>query len=284
MDFRPSTTDPTALAAYVALFRDCFPSAAHLDSHYLLWLYAGNPAGRVVGMDAWDGERLAAHYVCIPAKARFQGLDCRVLLSLNTATHPDYQGRGLFTRLAELTYSAGAEAGFSAVYGVANANSTPGFVRKLGFNLVAALDARVGIGRIDDEDPSKQQAQAEFHRVWTSEALRWRCANPARPFRIHRPLPGLLAASAPTGKPGLRAWAELPDIDGVSPTSFPPPAIRLHLGLRPKRLGARRWTWIDIPDRFRASPLNLIFRSLVAPADSPRSDAVYFGLLDFDAF
>jgi GNAT superfamily N-acetyltransferase len=262
----------------------CFPSATHLDARYLRWLYADNPAGAVVGMDAWDGERLAAHYVCVPAEARWLGRDCRVLLSLNTATHPDYQGRGLFTRLAEHTYAAGAERGFDAVYGVANANSTPGFLRKLGFGLVGPLDARIGISRIEPRPPEEAQQDSVFHRRWTTDALRWRCANPARPYRVGRLSADALGVSASTGWPGLRAWAELPAAIDPTAAARVPRGLRLHLGLRPGPRRGANGAWIDIPARFRASPLNLIFRSLVDGSAPLDARAVFFGSLDFDAF
>jgi hypothetical protein len=284
MDFRATTTDPVALQQYAQLFRACFPTASHLDVPYLQWLYGDNPAGPVVGMDAWEGERLAAHYVCVPAHARLFGRDCRVLLSLNTATHPDFQGKGLFTRLADQTYVAGATQGFDAVYGVANANSTPGFLKKLGFALVSPLEARVGVGRIDRNLPDDQMRASAFHRRWDASSLGWRCANPARPYRIERIGEGALGASAATGKPGLRAWAELPAIEGFDATSSASWSLRLHLGLRPAVRQRRGAAWIDLPGRLRASPLNLIFRGLREGVVVPASDAIYFGQLDFDAF
>lgn len=284
MDFRASSPDPASLRHYAALFKTCFPAATHLGEDYLRWLYAENPAGGVVGMDAWDEGRLAAHYVCVPAAAKLLGHDCRVLLSLNTATHPDYQGKGLFTRLADMTYAAGAELGFAAVYGVANANSTPGFLRKLGFTLVAPLDAKVGVGRIDRVHPDDQLKASMFHRDWDEAGLLWRCANPARPYRLGRLDGDVLGASAPTGKPGLRAWAELPAIPGVAAGVRPPKGFRLHLGLRPQSPRLSGSAWIDVPSRFRASPLNLIFRDLRASPIVLDPRSIFFGQLDFDAF
>jgi hypothetical protein len=284
MDFRASTSDPAALQHYAALFHACFPTATHLHTRYLRWLYGENPAGAVVGMDAWDGGRLAAHYVCVPADARVLGRDCRVLLSLNTATHPEYQGKGLFTRLADLTYAAGAEKGFEAVYGVANANSTPGFLKKLGFALVSPLDARIGVGRIDRADPTEQQGVSSFHRRWDAASLKWRCNNPARPYRIQRLADGVLGASAPTGKPALQAWAEFPAAGDLAVAASSSMELRLHLGLRPAAFRYPGRVWFDIPTRFRASPLNLIFRSLGPRFVALDPDAIFFGQLDFDAF
>ena len=131
----------------------------------------------MVGYNAWEAGRLAAHYACVPAHVHALGAPRRALLSLNTATHPEFQGRGLFTKLADHTYAAAAASGFELVYGAANASSTPGFVRKLGFQLVAPLDSRIGAGRLGRIDWPRAQAQAAFARSWSEPELAWRMAN-----------------------------------------------------------------------------------------------------------
>ena len=139
---RPAGAQPAQLSAYSALLNATF-ATDKFNVPALAWRYRDNPAGQVVGADAWDGERLAAHYVACPLEARIDGRVVRGLVSLNTATHPDYQGRGLFTKLAEAAYALGAAAGYSFVIGVANANSTPGFLRRLAFQDVGRLHAGV---------------------------------------------------------------------------------------------------------------------------------------------
>lgn len=288
LEFRPSGTDASLLAAYEALFSACFPDAGHLSDPYLRWLYRDNPAGAVVGTDAWDGPRLAAHYACIPAAARLGGRDRTVLLSLNTATHPDYQGRGLFTRLAETTYEAGARDGHALVYGVANANSTPGFLRKLGFCFAGRLDARLGTGRIDARASGAGDdaaGDATFARRWPATELAWRVANPARGWRHGRLRDGTLAAWTSTGTAGISAWSELGAADATTvPEAIRPPWLRLHLGLRPAGARGRRGLWVDVPGRFRSSPLNLIFRTLQDDASLPDVAGIRFNAIDFDAF
>lgn len=284
MELRPSSPDGPSLSQYQALFASCFPDAAHLDAHYLSWLYGANPAGSVVGFDAWDGDVLAAHYVCVPAAAMLHGKPSRVLLSLNTATAPTHQGKGLFTKLANATYGRGAELGFDAVYGVANANSTPGFVKKLGFELLTPLDAAVGAGRLPLTSISAARAAAEFHRDWSPAALEWRSRNPARPYRVVRS-GDRICAQAVTGRPGLKAWAELDD--GNEKSLRLPSAslgLHLHLGLIPDAARTRKVGWLDVPSRFRASPLNLIFKPLAGGVNAPGRGAIFFGQLDFDAF
>lgn len=284
MDIRPSGTTPDLLRHYQQIFARCFPQATHLDVNYLRWLYADNPAGPVIGLDAWDGERLAAHYACIPANAIVDGTPCKVMLSLNTATDPDFQGRGLFTKLADGTYAAGAVQGMAGIYGVANANSTPGFLRKLGFTLVRPLDAKIGMGSLLPEGAADVLDQVQFRRDWDAATLQWRCASPQRPYRLAGSGTGRIIAQAATGKPMLSAFAELPaTVDGVA-TGSGGVGLRLHLGLVPPALGALKGTWFELPARLRSSPLNLIYRALDDRIKAPSANAVLFNVLDFDAF
>lgn len=282
MRFAPVQLDPATLDRYGALFAACFPGVAKFTPDYLAWLYVANPDGEAVGFDAWDGERLAAHYVCIPARAWLEGQLVAVLLSLNTATHPDYQGKGLFTKLAAMTYEAGAAQGFDGVYGVANANSTPGFVRKLGFQLVRPLEARVGLGPL--RHARRHSASAlSFERSWSAQSLAWRCANPHNPVRACRRGAACQLHAAAFGNL-LPAYAELPDASldlAASPSALSP--LRLFIGLVPDE-GASYWNYASIPMRLRPSPLNLIYRSFVPRVATLDPARIQFTFLDFDAY
>ena len=284
MEFRPLRADASALAHYCALFGACFPGNDKFTPHYLDWLYRANPDGAAIGYDAWEGERLAAHYVCVPARARINGKEARVLLSLNTATHPDFQGRGLFTKLAALTYQAGADQQFDGCYGVANANSTPGFVRKLGFALVRPLDARVGLGRL--HTGAAPGEQLSFERNWTGPSLAWRCANPHNPVRYARAKGQWQLHAAALGGGRVPAYAELPAAGlALAPSSALAGAapLRLFLGLAPD-CASNYWNYLSIPQRLRPSPLNLIYRSFAAGAVTLDPAAIRFSFLDFDAY
>lgn len=280
LTFQP--VDTSRLAAYEALFRLCFPGADHLDARYLQWLYADNPDGAVVGVDAWDGATLAGHYACIPARARIAGEDCRVLLSLNTATAPAYQGQGLFTRLASLTYERATAEGFRAVYGVANANSTPGFVRKLGFTLVRPLEARLGVGPLFQGDLAATAAGLDFRRERSPAALAWRQANP-RAAVSARVAGADTAFYARTRWPLVTACALLPSCPAVAGNGPAPTPFRVFVGTVPAGLRLRSGWW-PIPAFLKPSPLNLIYRDLRRPGFAPAPERVLISFLDFDAF
>jgi GNAT superfamily N-acetyltransferase len=279
MDFRFEPVSTARLGEYEALFRRCFPGAGHMDRPYLEWLYCDNPDGAMGGFDAWAGERLAAHYACAPARARIEGQSCTVALSLNTATDPDFQGKGLFTRLAEKTYADLAAQGVRAVYGVANANSTPGFLRKLGFTLVRRLDAVVGVGPLRRGESAVDDVQ--FCREWSATSLDWRMRNPVAPLRACAHA-GSTAFFAATRWPLLSAYAELEEMPPVA-VSGQGALLRVFVGCLPQgeRLAPQ---YLHVPQFLRPSPLNLIYRDLVRPGFSPDPGKVRVSFLDFDAF
>lgn len=283
-EFRRIETAQTALDAYANLFRACFPTASHLNAAYLTWLYANNPDGEVVGFDAFDGDRLAAHYACIPVRLCMFGKECTGLLSLNTATHPDYQGKGLFTQLANRTYDRGASLGHHGVYGIANANSTPGFTKKLGFALVSPLEARIGLGAPASIDWDDAIEKAQFRRLWDDKRIQWRCQNPANPARITTRSGNAIEVKATTDKPMISAWANVHgDFNSIGTSEGAYQPGTLFLGLLP--MGAHRFRLaMNIPQRLRPSPLNFIYRPLQTASESLDPTNIICSFVDFDAY
>lgn len=283
----PIQFEPEIMFRYINLFSECFPAAGKFNLNYLEWLYKCNPCGKAIGFDAWDEDKLVAHYVVAPAIVRIDGSNMRALLSLNTATHPLYQGRGLFIKLAERTYASAADQGYQAVFGVANLNSTPGFVRKLGFQLVEPLEAKIGLGPLGI-DFERLAEQAQFHTYWTKESLQWRCENPNNPVAL-RQKDERLQLYVPAIGVGLPAYAEEAVQKGIKfeyskhvrqPLLSP---VRLYLGLSPA--GCKRtYSYVDIPKRFRPSPLNFIYKTLGVAPQKLNSGQVSFSFLDFDAY
>ena len=66
---------------------------------YLKWLYNENPSGAPVGFEALSNKKIVGHYVCIPSQWEDGLTTYKALLSLNTAVHPDFQGKGIFSSL-----------------------------------------------------------------------------------------------------------------------------------------------------------------------------------------
>jgi hypothetical protein len=239
------------------------------------------------------------------------GVDERAALSLNTAVHQRARGGGTFTRLATETIDRAREMGVRSVLGVANANSTPGFLRRLEFELLTPLPASVllptpaashGIRSgwaspstgaaldlpADCERYFRVPARGDVRR-WTKESLAWRLARPGGRYALHLS-PDLLAVSCAARQHGvpvavvLKVFAPAAVEDSVRRAlvrgvcRFHRAPLALHVGLN----HAISFPGVPLPGRLRASPLNLIYRSL----EDPRRPAaiVDFEFLDFDAY
>jgi GNAT superfamily N-acetyltransferase len=269
--FERVVVDDASLERCADLLCAVFPGA-HFTAELLRWQYRDNPSGTIVGWNAIapDGS-IAAHYVVQPLEASIEGRDERGALSFNTATHPAHQGKGLFTELGRRTYESAAAEGYAHVVGVANANSTPGFTRKLGFALVRPLEARLGFRLRPPE-----RAAVTYERTWSDATARWRATRPGAPYRS---VGNALYAATP--QPMIRALLACgPAFRGTASGGIGLRPFDLWLGLEPggPPPGAR------IPQRFRPSPLNFIFLDLSGRARSLAADAVRFRAADFDPY
>ena len=278
----PLDLSPPGLEATRRLLAAAFPAAHHLDAAFLSWSYRDNPDGLAVGFNALHRDEVVAHIVMQPFRAHFDDRLERGLLAYNTATHPAHQGRGLFTAIGERTLAAAGDAGFDFAMAITNTNSTPGFVRKLGYQLVGSLDAKLGLGPLPR---GGARTDARYARHWDGETLRWRLARPGNPYRVRRR--GARARIlGPTGNAGI--WAEIGEVAaadlgaGVAELRALNP-LRLWIGLDP----ARRWTgraYLDVPVRLRPSPLNFVFLDLRGAGRRLAVDEIFFEILDFDAY
>ncbi len=250
-----------ALAEYSELLSKSFhgfqPTIAYLN-----WLYFENPRGSVFGFDAYDGDVLVAHYACIPIK--INAFTRNSLLSLNTATHPNYQGRGLFRILANKTFES-AEAKFANVIGVANSRSVGGFVKHLGFSALGNLELRIG----------RLSRQIDGTRVFSEDDLQWRSSCPERPLSVETLRPGMNLVTTKPYKLGPNLMA-IVFKEGVSIKNSHSTKIGVTLDWRK---GAN--PVLKLPTRLKPSPLVLIFKPLL---ESDSGLLTSFSFPDFDAF
>jgi GNAT superfamily N-acetyltransferase len=275
--FEQVNTSHVDLASVFRLFEKSFGNT-NLTNDALKWQYDENPLGKVVGYNAYHGDQLAAHYVTIPTQAWRSGTLTSGLLSINTATHPEHQKKGLFTKLAELTYSLGRELGYSFVVGVANQNSVHGFTRKLGFQLVGELERRFVFSPIAQGDLSN----LDFAGAWNYDRVAWRLANPSHRYSARK-----------VGENWhiLGRTERFPALIGEIPADSLPKSV----AVTGRSLWPSQWIGLDpqidwhktlnllVPARFRPIPLNLIYRDLLGHEIlDPKS--VKFWAMEFDAY
>ncbi len=277
-DIVPASAEPNRLEHYVRLFQAAFANSSKLSGEYLQWLYADNPAGHVIGVDAYAGGRLAAHYAMIPVELEQEGKRLLGCWSLNTATHPDFQGRGLFVKLAEEAYRLAAERGCVSVIGVANKNSTPGFLRRLGFRHLGQLSVSVGYAGMHYADPSRI-----LHRAWLTASLLWRLKSRWRKYYVAKRdgICSVYTTIGPSSTPVfLCRVAEdlLPNVALKSLSLLSRIQPRLLLGYNVITKGLA----VPLPKILWPSPWNVIYRPLTAALP----DNVELGMLpvDLDTF
>ena len=272
MDYRIEQvkTDDHSLQEIQQLLQLVFEkNAAKFSLDYLKWQYVDNPVGSIVGFNAYMENVLAAHYVTMPIYMNIEGKRTLGVLSLNTATHPEHQGKRLFTVLASKTYQYAAENGYKFVIGVANANSTHGFIKNLDFKLIGPLTFKIGIG-------TKVYSQRDytFTRYWNQEIMDWRLKNPAMQYYKNDDL---------VVSPIKVGFKKLVCHNGAELVSLP----KLHL--RPLNLyigfGADlgKGVYMNLPKFVERSPFNLIFRDLTGGSlPEMNQKNILFELMDFD--
>lgn len=128
MEYRKVSLDN--LSRLSEMFKLCLNR--DVDESYFLWKYKNNPSGEVVAFEAVEGDVIAAFYGVIPEIYLINGREYIVYQSMDTMTHPNFQKRGLFIKLAQMTYDYLIEKqGNVYIVGVPGGNSFHGFVNKL---------------------------------------------------------------------------------------------------------------------------------------------------------
>lgn len=295
------------------LLRATFGDPKYDDESLLRWQYRDAPEGSVVqaNLDE-DGSRLG-HYAIVPQRYVRGSEFLDAALSLNTAVAEEARGRGLFTSLATEAYELARAGGIEAVYGVANANSTPGFLKRLGFTLVMALPPVLAVPlRLPPRSSSLTQvtpaylvssdfshlyetldltADTGWARSWTIDVLRWRLSQPGARYAVvetsdvvaivtvthHARVPVVAILKLFARKGAVRPTAS--NVVAAACTRLRAPAA-VYAGFNAKV----RITGVPIPKRLRPSPLNLIVRSF--DDGRPVEDLALgtFEFLDFDAY
>ncbi len=104
-----------------------------LSPAYWNWRFGNNPflPNPMIHL-MWEGDVLAGHYGVSAIEMSIGGKVYLSSLSGTTMTHPDFEGKGIFSRLATTLYERiAAEHGINGVLGFPNRNSHYGLVKKI---------------------------------------------------------------------------------------------------------------------------------------------------------
>ena len=106
------------------------------------WKHHANPFGTSPAWVALDGDRLLGLRVWLRWRFVQDGQRWEAVRAVDTATHPDAQGRGIFRRLTTSSLEVLREEGVAHVFNTPNEQSRPGYL-KMGWEQVGTLPVGV---------------------------------------------------------------------------------------------------------------------------------------------
>ncbi|MEQ1788488.1 MAG: GNAT family N-acetyltransferase [Acidimicrobiales bacterium] len=99
------------------------------DRAFFRWKHEENPAGRSPGWVAVDDGQIVAFRTFLRWGFHAGDTTLQMVRAVDTATDPDHQGRGLFTRLTLQAADDLTAAGVDAVFNTPNDQSRPGYLK-----------------------------------------------------------------------------------------------------------------------------------------------------------
>ncbi|MEO8692725.1 MAG: GNAT family N-acetyltransferase [Acidimicrobiales bacterium] len=141
VDIRPSMEgDDAAILALLQASLGWVPD--ELFANFFDWKHRQSPFGASPAWVAVDGERIVGFRTFLRWEFDQDGQVRRAVRAVDTATHPDYQGKGIFSALTRAGLDAMHEDGVDYVFNTPNENSRPGYL-KMGWQSVGRLPVAV---------------------------------------------------------------------------------------------------------------------------------------------
>ena len=137
LEIRPSADDD--LPAVLALLRQCLGWGD--DARYedlFAWKHRDNPFGASPAWVALDRERIVGLRILMRWDFERAGRVVRAVRAVDTATHPDARGQGVFTRLTRHALDDPRLESTGFVFNTPNDQSRPGYL-KMGWKVVGRL-------------------------------------------------------------------------------------------------------------------------------------------------
>jgi GNAT superfamily N-acetyltransferase len=135
LDVRPATPiDDGEVLPLLGASLGWIPDEAHAD--YFRWKHRANPFGASPAWVAVDGDRIVGLRTFL--RWEFddaEGVVRRAVRAVDTATHPDHQGRGIFRLLTMHGLDVLTAEGLDFVFNTPNEQSRPGYL-KMGWQVV----------------------------------------------------------------------------------------------------------------------------------------------------
>ena len=113
-----------------------------LFARFFEWKHRQSPFGASPAWVALDGERIIGFRTFMRWEFEHEGRVRRGVRAVDTETHPDYQGRGIFSTLTRAGLDEMRDDGVDYVFNTPNDNSRPGYL-KMGWQTVGRLPVSV---------------------------------------------------------------------------------------------------------------------------------------------
>lgn len=238
LTFRPARPeDDAAVLGLLQASMGWVPDAEH--QAFFHWKHRENPHGGSPAWVATDGDDIVGYRTFLRWPFRCGDSTAAAVRAVDTATHPDYQGRGIFSQLTRSALTALEDEGVDFVFNTPNGRSLPGYL-KLGWEEVGRLPVSFR--------PRTLTSLLKVARARTP-ASKWSAPSTA----------GLPAADA-LRDPGIEAFVRsLPgghdapgagrDVDGSGATTLlSPEHLRWRYGYRPLDYRVVQLTDDDLTD------------------------------------
>ena len=125
------------------------------------WKHLANPFGPSPMWIATAGDRIVGFRAMMPWRFKKKdGSSMRAVRAVDTATHPDFQRRGIFSALNTLAVEALTADGVDFVFNTPNADSLPGYVKQGWVDLgpVPLMARPAGLGGLIDMTSARARA------------------------------------------------------------------------------------------------------------------------------
>jgi len=123
------------------------------------WAYQRNPNGEPIVTLCYENDELVGHYAIVPMPLSNAESRKNSYISMTTMVAESHRKFGLFTQLAQANYAIAKDLGADFVFGFPNAQSAPGFKKRLNWQIsesdyVATVDkpallALAATGKLD---------------------------------------------------------------------------------------------------------------------------------------
>ena len=137
LELRP--LDPTDEAAVLRLLQSSLAGGptGERTSDFFRWKHVDNPFGASLMLGAFDGARLVGVRLVMRWAFRVAGRRVTAGRMVDTATDPDYRGRGIFQQLTTVALTR-ARDDIELIFNTPNASSRPGYL-KMGWQDVSVV-------------------------------------------------------------------------------------------------------------------------------------------------